>query len=138
MENHDKVPSVVSYSRPSTAREQQWGSSLSPNAVTMVHTKLELDLESVAGELDLTLQVLDGMKNLNFLRIMGDQEGDGIPAYSHKSPEEIVQDYLSRVFQYLGKVVEGFSTVLRVRIPTDIVVTVPTVCYCIFESSSGC
>ncbi|KAF2249310.1 hypothetical protein BU26DRAFT_519428 [Trematosphaeria pertusa] len=126
MENHDKVPSVVSYSRPSTAREQQWGSSLSPNAVTMVHTKLELDLESVAGELDLTLQVLDGMKNLNFLRIMGDQEGDGIPAYSHKSPEEIVQDYLSRVFQYLGKVVEGFSTVLRVRIPTDIVVTVPT------------
>lgn len=45
MGNHDKIPSVISYSPSSHVGEQQWGASLSPDAVTMVHTKLELDVQ---------------------------------------------------------------------------------------------
>lgn len=126
MDNHDKVPSVISYSRPSEKGEQQWGSSLSQDAVAMVHTKLELEIQDVLGELDMTLQVLDGMNNLNFdIDFMGRGSQD-LPPYSHKSPEEIVTDYLTRVFQWLEQEVEKFDTVMRKHTATDIVVTVPT------------
>ena len=126
MDNHDKVPSVISYSRPSEKGEQQWGSSLSQDAVAMVHTKLELGMQNVLGELDMTLQVLDGMNNLDFdIDFMGRGSQD-LPPYSHKSPEEIVTDYLTRIFQWLEQEVEKFDTVLRKHIATDIVVTIPT------------
>ncbi|KAJ8111356.1 hypothetical protein OPT61_g6033 [Boeremia exigua] len=126
MDNHDKVPSVISYSRPSQKGEQQWGSSLSPDAVTMVHTKLELGIQNVAGELDMTLQLLDGVNNLDFnIDFMGKGSQD-LPPYSHKNPEEIVTDYLRRVFQWLEQEVERFDAVLRKHIATDIVVTIPT------------
>jgi len=124
MDNHDKVPSVISYSEPTEAKEQQWGSSLSPDAITMVHTKLELDVHDVSEELDLILQSLDGMRNLHFQHI---KASGGLPAYTEKSAEEIVADYLAKVFTYLEKSVENFTKVLRDRISTDIVVTVPTV-----------
>ncbi|CAI6331925.1 unnamed protein product [Periconia digitata] len=126
MDNLEKVPSVISYSAPTIAMEQQWGSSLSPNATAMVHTKLELDPSSLSDEMDLVLQSLDGMKNLNFRHIKGAIGFNGVPAYTYKSPEEIVTDYLAKVFQYLLKVVEGFSYELRSTISTDIVVTIPT------------
>lgn len=134
MTNLAKVPSVISYSPPSAAREQQWGKSLSPNAVSMVHTKLELDVGDVAGELDLILQVLDGMKDLDFGRIMDGQQDD-IPAYSYKSPEQIVGDYLTKVFQYIDREADKFSRAVRERLPTDIVVTVPSVCSYAFASN---
>ncbi|CAO2656251.1 Nn.00g050540.m01.CDS01 [Neocucurbitaria sp. VM-36] len=123
MGNHDKVPSVISYSVPSEMMEQQWGSSLSPQAVSMVHTKLELGIQKLQGELDMTLQVLDGMKDLDFSRMM---TANGIPAYSHKSPEEIVTDYLAKVFEYLDLTVNNFNEAFRRHTATDIVVTVPT------------
>ncbi|KAF3050005.1 hypothetical protein E8E11_009658 [Didymella keratinophila] len=126
MSNHDKVPSVKSYSVPSVNREQQWGSSLSPNAVSMVHTKLELGPQDLDGELDMTLQVLDGMKNLNFNQMMILNEGEQRPAYSHKTPEEIVTDYLTNIFEYLDRSVSHLSESFRKYTSTDIVVTVPT------------
>lgn len=76
------------------------------------------------GELDLTIQVLDGMKNLDFSRMM---VAKGIPAYSHKSPEEIVTDYLEKIFQYLDQTVNKFTKAFRNNTTTDIVVTIPTV-----------
>jgi hypothetical protein len=39
---HDKIPSVISYSPATEVGEQQWGLSLSPDAVAMVNTKLEV------------------------------------------------------------------------------------------------
>jgi hypothetical protein len=127
MLNQDKVPSIISYSRPSRENEQQWGSNLSPAAVSMVHTKLELELQDVLGELDMTIQVLDGMKNLSFADMMASNGTSDRPAYSHKAPEEIVTDYLSKVFLRLEEVVEGFTDAFRRHVATELVVTVPTV-----------
>jgi hypothetical protein len=128
MLNQGKVPSVISYSRPSAAMEQQWGSDLSPNAVSMVHTKLELGLQDVMGELDMTLQVLDGMKDLSFADMMAANENNSRPAYSHKAPEDIVTDYLTKVFKRLDDAVDEFTDAFRRHTTTDLVVTIPTVC----------
>jgi hypothetical protein len=100
---------------------------VNPNAVTMVHTKLELDVGDVNDELDLLIQSLDGMKNLSFRHLVAAELSGGKPAYTQKSSEEIVTDYLSKVFQCLLQVIDTFSQELRAIIPTDIVVTVPTV-----------
>jgi hypothetical protein len=125
MGNHDKIPSVISYSlRPN--REQQWGADLSPQAVAMVHTKLQLDVDDAAAELDLILQMLDGIHNLSYRYI---EDSAGKPKYPRKGPEEIVTDYLTKVFEYLLKAVEAFSEELRSRIPVDIVATIPAVCF---------
>jgi molecular chaperone DnaK (HSP70) len=126
MLNQNKVPSVISYSPPSADMEQQWGSSLSPKAVSMVHTKLELGIQDVLGELDMTIQVLDGMKNLNFREMMAANTDQDRPAYSQKSPEEIVTDYLTKVFRRLDEAVEEFTDAFRRHTTTDLVVTVPT------------
>ncbi|KAF1828846.1 hypothetical protein BDW02DRAFT_200221 [Decorospora gaudefroyi] len=127
MDNEEKVPSVISYSRQSQAGEQQWGKSLSADAVTMVHTKLELGLEDLMGELDMTLQVLDGMKNLNFDKMMLSKGENDLPPYSHKSPEEIVTDYLKKMFAYVKMEVRvDENDVFAKHVPTDIVVTIPT------------
>ncbi|KAI4959504.1 hypothetical protein J4E86_003226 [Alternaria arbusti] len=120
----EKVPSVISYSH----SNYEWGGALSEDSISMVHTKLELGLQSRQDELDMTLQVLDGMSNLNIddmLRSMSNDED--VPAYSHKSPEEIVTDYLQKVFQHLEVEVDQFGAIARKHTATDIVVTVPTV-----------
>jgi hypothetical protein len=129
MDNEEKVPSVISYSRPGRVGEQQWGKSLSADAVTMVHTKLELGLEDLMGELDMTIQVLDGMKNLNFDEMMLSKGENDLPPYSHKSPEEIVTDYLKKIFAYVKMEVRvDENNVFAKHAPTDIIVTIPTVC----------
>lgn len=125
MGNHDKIPSVISYSPTSSVGEQQWGCSLSPRAVTMVHTKLELDVqENKSDELDLILQVLDGMKNLHFDNVV---RSKGLPAYTWKVPEDIVTDYLTKVFEHLEQAVSHFGAELKAQIPVDIVLTIPVV-----------
>jgi hypothetical protein len=125
MSNTQKVPSVISYSPRSAAREQQFGFSLSPKAVSMLNTKLELDVQdSKADELDLILQALEGMDNLNFDHV---KASNGYPEYTWKAPEDIVTDFLTNVFPYVNKLVDSGS-VLRAKMPVDIVVTVPVVC----------
>ena len=66
MSNSERIPSVISYSPASEMQERQWGSDLSSNAVAIVDTKLELELQDSSGELDLILKALDGMHNLDF------------------------------------------------------------------------
>jgi hypothetical protein len=124
MGNHKKIPSVISFSQPTEAMEQQWGSDLSEDAVAMIHTKLELDVQNVAGELDLMIRALDGMKNFSFQYL---RRAGVLPAYTDKSAEQVVTQYLSKVFEYLSRAIEKFSKVLRDQVPVDIVVTVPTV-----------
>lgn len=127
-----KVPSVYSYSPPTEAGEQQWGSSLSPKAVAMVNTKLELDVqENKLDELELIIQVLDGTKNLDISEI---KRSHGYPEYTWKSPEEIVTDYLTKIFQYLYQRFEVFGDRLRSTILVDVVVTVPVVFFPVQEN----
>jgi hypothetical protein len=104
--------------------EQQWGSDLSEDAVAMIHTKLELDTVTVAGELELLIQALDGMNNLSFQNL---RQAGVLPAYTDESAEQVVTRYLSKVFLHLSAVIRNFSEELRKRVPVDIVVTVPTV-----------
>jgi hypothetical protein len=130
MPSQDRIPSVISYS-PSLAGELQWGNSLSPDAVVMKNTKLELDvLDNKSDELDLTLQTLDGVKNLDFEGLIS---SGGFPEYTWKPPEHIVTDYLSKVFQVLK---DHLDPVWKTRVfggvaipvPVDVVITVPRVC----------
>jgi hypothetical protein len=125
MGNHLKIPSVISYSL-SVNREQQWGTDLSPQAIAMVHTKLQLDVDDPSVELDLILQALDGMQNLHFQYII---DSGGAPKYPRKGPEEIVTDYLTKVFDYLLKAVQHFTEAFREATPVDIIATVPAVCF---------
>ena len=124
MSNAEKVPSVYSYTKAASG-EEQWGNSLSEDAVTMVHTKLELDAQqSKLDELDIILHNLDGMHDLRFDHVV---KTGGNPDFTAKKPEIVVLDYMKRVFdrvlKYLGKVPEEL---LR-SLPVDIVITHPVV-----------
>lgn len=89
----------------------------------MVHTKLQLDVDDPSAELDLILQALDGMHDLDFQYIID----GGAEKYTRKGPEEIVKDYLTKVFDYLLKAVTPFTEGFRKTIPVDIVATIPAV-----------
>jgi hypothetical protein len=124
MENAVKVPSVISYSPCSVKNEQQFGTSLSPEAVAMIKTKLELEAqETRLDELDLLIQVLQGSENLSFQHA---QRAQGYPGYTWKSPEDIVTDYLAKAFEHFEAATEYLAEI-KVNVPVDIVVTVPVV-----------
>jgi hypothetical protein len=131
--NTEKVPSTISYTTPkSEEKSLQWGSDISAKAITMVHTELELDVQDRKGdELEIILHNLDGMKDLNFSHV---EYTKGYPEYSPKKPDNIVQDYLERVFQralvymidvYFKEFEFGEDDLQH--IPVDIVFTVPVV-----------
>jgi hypothetical protein len=123
MGNQQKIPSVISYSD-SDGNCQQWGSDLSKHAIAMVHTKLQLDIGNTSNELDLALQTLEGMDNLHYRHIKNSEVESSYPI---QSPEEIVQDYLRFVFEYLLSSVEQFTKQFLRHTSVDIVVTVPAV-----------
>jgi hypothetical protein len=124
MSNQDKVPSVISYSRASHKGQQQWGSDLSKDAIAMVHTKLRLDVDNTSEELDQILEALEGMHNLNFQYI---RNLAGLPKFTRKEPEEIVADYLEKVFGRLLEAISSFTPEWRAQTPVDIVATIPAV-----------
>jgi molecular chaperone DnaK (HSP70) len=124
MDNYEKVPSVISYSPSTHAQEQQWGASLSDDAIAMINTKLELDLQdNKSEELNLILQTLDGMDNLKFEHV---KTSKGYPEYTWKGPEDIVADYLTKIFHAFMPAM-NFPAEYLARIPVDIVITVPVV-----------
>jgi molecular chaperone DnaK (HSP70) len=88
----------------------------------MVHTKLQLDIGNTSNELDLALQALEGMDNLHYRHI---KNSEVEPSYPIQSPEEIVQDYLHFVFEYLLSSVEQFTKQFLRHTSVDIVVTIP-------------
>jgi hypothetical protein len=126
MSSQPKVPSVYSYSQCTSAQEQQWGASLSPNAIAMINTKLELDVqESKSAELGLILQALDGMNDLRFEHIRLIR---GYPEYTWKRAEDIIADYLTKVCEYVLQAVAGFGPDIEAqKMPVDLVITVPVV-----------
>lgn len=126
MENMQRIPSLISYTLP-TSGELQWGSDLSSNAVVMAHTKLELDVQdSKADELDRILHHLDGMHDLSFDHV---QRLNGKPDYSPKKPDNIIEDYLKRVFTRVIMYLEdqGIGRQEQIEWLVDIVFTVPMV-----------
>ncbi len=122
MGNQEKIPSVISYSLRTVAEEENWGSDLAPGALAMINTKLELDYNSVTGELDLITQTLDGVDNLNFQRV---RHLRATREHIWKRPEEIVRDYLTKVFQHLLNEINNFSEIFRHQLRLDLVITVP-------------
>ncbi|KAE8452931.1 hypothetical protein EG329_013203 [Mollisiaceae sp. DMI_Dod_QoI] len=122
MSNRDKIPSVISYSLCGPEQEQQWGTDLSSDAIAMVHTKLQLDVNEPSGELDLILQALDGMRNLDIQYII---DSKGVINYPHEGPEEIVEDYLKNIWRCVLNSIAHFTVAWRMAIPVDIVVTIP-------------
>jgi hypothetical protein len=123
MENLDKIPSVISYSQKTSPEYANWGSDLSPGALAMINTKLELDINLVTDELDLILQALEGVDNMNFQHVRVAKAGR--TAFIWRKPEEIVRDYLTKVFQHLLRQINSFSEVVRRQVNLDLVITVP-------------
>ncbi|KAK4552632.1 hypothetical protein LTR86_010276 [Recurvomyces mirabilis] len=124
MSNKDKVPSVISYSPPEH-EELQWGSDISRDAITMVNQKLELELQdTVMDELDMTLYVLRGTKFLSFDNI---REAGPKPAFSPKTTDEVITDYLKKVFRCAKEAINS-PQIERTKTPIDLVVTTP-VCW---------
>lgn len=125
MSNDVKIPSVISYSPSSHKGEQQVGASLSPDAVAMVNTKLELEAQDTRlDELDLIIRTLEGTKNLNFEHV---KHAQGYPGYTWKSPDDIVTDYLTKVFEHFERAT-AYLTEVKDNIPVNIIVTTPVVC----------
>jgi len=120
-----KVPSQVAYSS-SHEHNAQWGYDISPQALRLVWTKLELDKQDRVDELNHLLGALNGMKDLNLEEIARSR---GLPEYPAKEPVEIVSDYLSFVREHVVKLDMPYSVgeALLQRFPIDIVVTCPTV-----------
>ena len=118
----DKIPSVISYT-PSDGTAQQWAFDMSIDAVTMIRTKLELDVhEKVLDELQLLVEALDGMQNLDFDHVKRNIN----PGYTPKEPEEIVTDYLTKLFEFIDQDTDFIGS-LKAFIPVDIVITTPVV-----------
>jgi hypothetical protein len=125
MDNDVKIPSIISYSPCTGDDQQQFGASISPDAVAMVNTKLELEAQDTRlEELDLIVQVLEGMKDLNFEYV---RRAQGYPGYTWKTPEDIVTDYLTKAFEHFEKATE-YLTEIKSTVPVDIIITVPVVC----------
>lgn len=123
MTNEPKIPSVISYSDPNNG-ERQFGADLSASAITMINTKLELDAQDTkVEELDLIIHMLDGMKCLNFEHIKASK---GMPEYTWKTPENIIQDYIARAFDPFWEATD-YMAEIRTTAPVDIVVTFPVV-----------
>lgn len=125
MSNDVKIPSIISYSPSIHKGEQQFGASLSPDAVAMVNTKLELETQDTRlDELDLIIRVLEGTKDLNFEHV---KRSRNYPAYTWKSPEDIVTDYLTKAFEHFEKGTDHVNEI-KYKFPVDIMITVPVVC----------
>lgn len=131
MTNANKIPTVVSYSRASLkGKEQQFGSNLSEDAVVMVNTKLELDVQnSKMDELESLLHALQGMKNLTFRNV---EQSGGVASYTAKNPEAIITFYLTKVFKAFSEFLDKeykieVSNEMRSNMPVDLVITVPAV-----------
>ena len=131
MKNDDKIPSIVSFSPTSPGgSERQFGSHLSEDAVVMVNTKLELDVQpNKIDELMSLLHALEGMQNLHFRAV---EPYGGHPSYSPHPPETIVTTYLQKVYQAFSEYLDTtykveVSTEMRRTIPVDLVITVPAV-----------
>jgi hypothetical protein len=124
MKNHDKIPSVISYSK-SPNGEHQWGSDLSADAICMVHQKLELGIGTSSTELDLLLKTMEGVAGLNFNSL---KAAAPIPEYPTHLPEQIVTDYIEHAFgaviAFINK--EYTSTFIQTT-PVDVVMTMPAV-----------
>jgi hypothetical protein len=135
MRNLEKIPSVVSFTKKSPERgERQFGADLSKDAIAMVHTKLQLGVGSTSDELDHILEALDGIRNLSFQYV---KKSEGLPKQTLLGPEEIVKEYLERVFHYIfeaeSESLSNFAAELRSRTPVDIVVTIPAVSVLLFS-----
>lgn len=123
MGNQHKLPSVYSYVI-ATNGEEQWGTDISENAVTMVNTKLELEVQDKKlDELELTLQVLEGTGNLAFEYV---KKSGGHPAYTWKTPTEIVTDYLTKARERVWNAL-GLDHLVGTNNIVGIIVTVPVV-----------
>ena len=122
--NTDKIPSVISFSPADEKMQRQWGYDLSHGAVAMIQTKLELDVQDISHELELIIQNLDGMNNLETAHIM---RSGGSLDFTYMSAEDVVTEYLSRVFEQVLSAVEKFSKPFLETTSVDVVVTVPTV-----------
>ena len=120
MNNQQKVRTQISYSE----GEIKWGSDINETALAMINTKLELDVQSNRyDELELTLHVLEGTKNLLFENI---RDTNANPKYAAKPPEEIVTDYITKICESTRKVID-VDQLARTKTPVDLVITVPVV-----------
>lgn len=82
-----------------------------------------MEPQSTLEELDMLLQVLKGTGFMSFKAIQAAEDNQ---VYTSRSPEEIVTDYLGKVFRCASREL-NLRKLQVANIPVDIVLTVPVV-----------
>lgn len=118
-----KIPSLISYTPASNSSDLQWGASISEEALVVKDVKKGLDARSSSvDDVELTLQTTDK----GHLKVEKVTNPKAHPSLL-RTPEQIVADYLTKVFHYLENTFEFLGPHLRTTVQVDIVVTVPAV-----------
>lgn len=118
------MPSVLPYTSPGPSGQRQWGASFGEDVVMATNTKLELDFTSWKVQLLGAISKLpDGTHN----RILEIIVRSKVIEHPRRSPEYIVTEYLTHVFQHCIEMINFIGPRLRPHILADLVIPVPAV-----------
>lgn len=122
-----KVPSVISYSE-SEAGMKQWGSDIDINEGSWAShwTKLDLPKQTPLQELSTLRRSLESLMDLQRLGSDNHDEYE-TPEHLTRSPEEIVQDFLTFIARHYYLKVKEKSQFVLTSLPIDMVLTHPAV-----------
>lgn len=124
-----KVPSAYSYSPTSNDSGcKQWGYSIDENSKVLRWTKMDLEPRTAGKELKVVRDLLNGLDLMR--KLQQDKDAvirNDVPRYITKRSEDIVQDYLTKVFMEWYKYMRGEGQYTLEQIPLDIIITHPSV-----------
>ncbi|KUJ09631.1 uncharacterized protein LY89DRAFT_274643 [Mollisia scopiformis] len=116
-----RVPSAISYSPTADMSQQQWGFSVSEDAIVYTRTKLDLDISSKEHMLGRISDFLDGASDLRFEAVL---RARGYPEHSWKDAQDMVSDYFRQVFHVVFEELAYMGGHLA-QVAVDIVITTP-------------
>jgi len=121
-----KVPSVISYSP--SATHKQWGADIGDNSEIICWTKLELQPQQRACELERLLDTVHSLALTNELRSSADMgAGNKVNMHLGLGPADIVADFLKKVTRLWFETMQAERRAVLRNVPIDLVITHPGV-----------
>jgi hypothetical protein len=94
-----------------------------------MHTRREVGLDSLLDELDMTVDVLDGIDDLNFNTTVLTAESGKAAVTAQGNPERTLTSYLSHLSCLLEEEISSaLSSAFLRHTTTDAVIAIPAVC----------
>lgn len=123
-----KVPSAKSYSWSAKGRAQ-WGFDIDDHSKIFKWTKLELVPRKAVAELKVLADLVKGLELTNNIghEANDDDAAKEVPQHLTKTPEEILENYLSEVSREWYRDMVATSAYVFDNVPVDIVITHPVV-----------